>query len=580
MKRRMTEFLPRLCQRLRAFARDRRANVAMMFALALVPIMVAAGVGLDYARAALARSQLNEALDAAALAVGSTPGLSQANAQALAQQYFNANYKGNDAPQINANYDPTTGQVALSASSTIDTTVMKVVGTTRITVSASSTVVWGQGKLWVALVLDNSGSMAQSGKMSALISASQQMLTTLQNASSTPGDVQVGIVPFVSVVNVGKTNVNQNWIDWSDWEAAPVTSAGTTVADGYTVPKTGILFDAYGPKDDCPFTTTSSSYWGGASVNYDSPFGYNCTTGSANSAGAVGTSTNNGNSVSPIPSSGLICPGQNSTSYSNDHLARYYNGCWTSTKLSGQTIQVSKGSSATCGIFSSSNCSCSGFGSSKVCKTQRWTHTWVPNSHSTWSGCIMDRTQPYDIQNTQPSGSSTGMPATNPAAAYLCPAATVTPLGYNWSNLNSQIGAMQASGSTNQAIGVAHGWQMLTPGNPYATPAVPDNVTRYIILLSDGLNTQDRWWGDGGTENSSDDAKIDDRMNRACTAAKADGVVIYTVYVNINNSDGNSAPLQNCASDSSKFFPLSSASQISTAFATIAQQITNLRVAQ
>jgi len=575
----MTDFLPRLCQRLHAFARDRRANVAMMFGLALVPIIVASGAGLDYARAALARSQLNDALDAAALAVGSTTGLNQSNAQTLAQQYFNANYKGTDKPQVSANYDSTTGQVTLSASSTINTALMKVVGTNQLTVSASSTVVWGQGKLWVALVLDNSGSMASSGKMSALISASQQMLTTLQNASSNPGDVQVGIVPFVSVVNVGKANVSQSWIDWSDWDAAPVTSAGTKVADGYTVPKTNILFDAYGPGDDCPFTTTSSSYWG-TSVSNDSPFGYNCTKSASNGAAAVGTATNNGNPVSPIPSSGLICPGQNSTAYSNDHLARYYNGCWSSTKLSGQTIQVAKGSSATCGLFSSSNCSCSGSNSSKVCSTQRWQHVWVPNSHSSWSGCIMDRTQPYDIQNTQPSGNSTGMSATNPAPTSLCPAATVTPLGYNWSNLNSQIGAMKANGSTNQAIGVAHGWQMLTPGAPYGTPALPDNTTRYIILLSDGLNTQDRWWGDGGTENSSDDAKIDDRMNQACSAAKADGVVIYTVYVNINNSDGNSTPLQNCASDSSKFFPLSSASQISTAFATIAQQITNLRVAK
>ena len=86
---------------------------------------------------------------------------------------------------------------------------------------------------------------------------------------------------------------------------------------------------------------------------------------------------------------------------------------------------------------------------------------------------------------------------------------------------------MQASGSTNQAIGMAHGWMTLTNSTPYSPGAVPSNTSRYIILFSDGLNTQDRWWGDGSTEGTTDDAKIDARENSVCTAAKADGVVIY-----------------------------------------------------
>ena len=72
---------------------------------------------------------------------------------------------------------------------------------TALPVTTSSTVVWGQSKLWVALVLDNSGSMSQgdsSGtKMDALQNASHQLLTILQNAVTTAGDVQVSIVPFV-----------------------------------------------------------------------------------------------------------------------------------------------------------------------------------------------------------------------------------------------------------------------------------------------------------------------------------------------------------------------------------------------
>jgi Flp pilus assembly protein TadG len=76
----------------RAFPRSNRGNVAMMFAVATVPLTVAAGVGLDYSRAILVREQMSEALDAAALAVGSATCLTLSQAQTLAQEYFIANY--------------------------------------------------------------------------------------------------------------------------------------------------------------------------------------------------------------------------------------------------------------------------------------------------------------------------------------------------------------------------------------------------------------------------------------------------------------------------------------------------------
>jgi Flp pilus assembly protein TadG len=61
--------LKRARRLLRDFTISTRGNVAMMFGIALVPLLVAAGVGLDYARSALVRSQMSDALDAASLAV-------------------------------------------------------------------------------------------------------------------------------------------------------------------------------------------------------------------------------------------------------------------------------------------------------------------------------------------------------------------------------------------------------------------------------------------------------------------------------------------------------------------------------
>jgi Flp pilus assembly protein TadG len=568
----------------RAFLRARRGNVAMMFGLAAVPMMIAAGVGLDYARAMLVRQQMSEALDAAALAVGSSTGLDHDSAQTLAQKYFNANFTvdstafGTPTVTIPSTGYSSTGSVVINATDTMPTVLVKLVGINSLAISTSSTVVWGQSKLWVALVLDNSGSMSQgdsSGtKMTALKNASHQLLTTLQNASSTAGDVQVSIVPFDRHINIGTSHVNDSWIDWTDWEAPP-TYPGTNMSYGIDNPNSSspatVSFEAWGPGDDCPFTTGAYNY------SRRSPYGFYCISSPSNSASRAYTIPNSGTYK------GYICPGIDSGDYGNSaHRDRYYNGCYTSTKVSGSTIIVSSGWGATCTGFSSGfggNCSCSGSGSGTVCKTQKWSHAWVANAHSTWSGCIMDRdkTYDYDISNTTPDTTAKGFPAANPSD---CLSATVTPLSYNWTSLGTQIDNMVPNISTNQAIGIAHGWQTLTNSTPYSPGAVPANTARYIILLSDGKNTQDRWWGDGSTEGTTEDGYIDAREKATCDAAKADGITIYTIFLDIGGANGDSAPLQYCASDSSKYFDLTTTTGVVSTFTQIAQQITNVRVSR
>jgi hypothetical protein len=130
---------------------------------------------------------------------------------------------------------------------------------------------------------------------------------------------------------------------------------------------------------------------------------------------------------------------------------------------------------------------------------------------------------------------------------------------------------MQPVGNTNQAIGLQMGWQSLT-ASPFTIPA-EDSHYQYqqvIILLSDGLNTEDRWY----TNASS----IDTRQQKTCDNIKAAGIKIYSVQVNTGN-DPTSTLLQNCASDTSKFFLLTSSTQIVTTFNQIGTALSNLRIA-
>ena len=64
----------------------------------------------------------------------------------------------------------------------------------------------------VALVLDNTGSMADNGKITALV-AHNNLLTQLSSAATTNGDVYVSIIPFVKDVNLGSSNYTASWID-------------------------------------------------------------------------------------------------------------------------------------------------------------------------------------------------------------------------------------------------------------------------------------------------------------------------------------------------------------------------------
>ena len=75
-----------------SFGRDRDGNVAMLFALSLVPLMFLIGMGMDFSSAVEKRNSLNAAADAAALAAVTPAMMSQSvqAATAVAQNMFTA----------------------------------------------------------------------------------------------------------------------------------------------------------------------------------------------------------------------------------------------------------------------------------------------------------------------------------------------------------------------------------------------------------------------------------------------------------------------------------------------------------
>ena len=442
------DLLASLQQVWRRFARAQSGNVLLTFTLALIPIMGFVGAAVDYSRANSDKAAMQAAIDATALMLAKTAAtMTSTQISQQATTYFNSLFTRSEVTNVSINSSYTTSggtQLLITGTGLVPTRFMQIMGFQSLTINATSTVKWGNTRLRVALVLDNTGSMADSGKITALKTATNNLLTQLKNAVVTNGDVYVSIIPFVKDVNVDPVNYSANWIDWTDWNAI--------------------------------------------------------------------------------------------------------NGTCSRSRYTDQSTCQSRG------------------------------YTWTPANHNTWNGCVTDRgnsTGPSTL-NTD-TNVMTPVPGTTatlyPAEQYSpCPQALMA-LSYDWSSMTTLVNNMSPGGNTNQALGLELGWMSLVGGGPFPTPPAMDSHYQYqqvIILLTDGLNTQDRWY--------TDQASIDARQSITCANAKAAGLTLYMIQVD-TGGDPTSTLLQNCASDAGKFFLLTSSSEIVTTFQQIGTALSNLRIA-
>ena len=553
---------------LRAFRVAHTGNVAITFAFATLPILAGVGAAVDYSHANSVKVAMQAALDSTALMISKEAATDTASQlQTNAQKYFLALFTRPEAKNITvtASFTTTDGTaVVMNSTADVPTSILGIIGYDTITVASSSTAKWGSNLLRVALVLDNTGSMADAGKMTALQSATKSLLTQLQTAATNNGDVYVSIVPFVKDVNVGASNYTSNYIYWDDaaksdnnsWDA----NNGTCSVSGYSPRNTCIA------KSSCSLSgyTSQSTCTGAGTCSLSS---YS----SQSTCTAAGTCSNGAKTTQSNCTTQKACSKSQYSAQSNcqNNGGIWGFGTWTAGKWTATP------GTWTAGVWSTANTK------------------WTPNNHSTWTGCVMDRGNsggPDTTNNYDTNVAATDVTINSslyPAEQYSsCPQA-VMGLSYDWTSMNSLVNNMSPNGSTDQAIGLQLGWMSIVGGGPFSVPAYKTGYTysKAIILLTDGLNTQDRWYGDGSSLGTTDDAKIDARQQLTCNNINAAGITLYTIQVN-TGGDPTSTLLKNCAGspgkypDSDKFFLLTSASQIMTVFTQIGTNLSQLRVAK
>ena len=189
---------------------DQRGGVAPIFALAIVPIIGLVGAAVDYSRGNAARTAMQAALDATALmlsrdAADMTPAQVTAKATAYLQRAVQPP-RGRERSGHRRAEQSAAGQLHARRDGErqrADDVHQAARPGASSTSRSSAQVKWGIKKLELALVLDNTGSMANNGKLTQLKTAAHNLLTTLQTAAKQPGDVKVAIIPFDTKVNIG-----------------------------------------------------------------------------------------------------------------------------------------------------------------------------------------------------------------------------------------------------------------------------------------------------------------------------------------------------------------------------------------
>ena len=199
-----------------AFIRDRGGNVAILFGILLLPLLVAVGLAIDGMRALNAAETASNALDAAALAAARE--LSQRNASdddlaKVAERFFRANVEGPDKlgyasySALDVSADRGKEEVTVGVDVTVPTTIGQVAQVDQISFRRESTTAFGISDLDLGLMIDVTGSMSRTGrdgkvKIEALKNAVRAALDIF-NPNVGSDKVRIGLAPYSSAVNAG-----------------------------------------------------------------------------------------------------------------------------------------------------------------------------------------------------------------------------------------------------------------------------------------------------------------------------------------------------------------------------------------
>ncbi|MCC7047131.1 MAG: pilus assembly protein [Alphaproteobacteria bacterium] len=621
-----------ICKRLR---RDQRGSVAVFLGIALVPLVAAIGIGVDSARGYLVRSRLSQSLDSAALAGGRV--MFESYRDSDVQMYFTSNfpqgYLGATVTTPTITPDANNENLTVTATATLPATFMQIFGKSTITVQASTTINRTNRGMELALVLDNTGSMSGSGKMTALKTAATDLLNILYGAShDTANNLYVSVVPFVAMVNIGEqyatwttAKPNPNVSITSLTRSSSAAGGGGTSSNPTTYTACATTSGAHGFQDGIlvDVAGASPSVYNGRVQIHTTSFPSGCTSGTSKFWYVIDNGTG---SAPTTPATGTITVRRPPEAFAAGSGYTQTNGKWKGcvearTVDDGASAEAAPSTTAFYKAFWPSTYPLKWYDGTK---RLRATCSGASSNNSDNNSCDNDWVLGSAIDE---DGGSLDVGSYGPNKG--CPVA-VTPLQPSKATAIAAINGMTPwyGGGTSIPAGLSWGWRVLSPNYTglWAAPSLatlpgPYNqalIDKVIVLLSDGMNevvdhgapgcsesntTDTSYYAGsypcspqesdytaygrltdgrmGGTTITAATTGLNSKITSLCNAMKASdkNIIIYTIILQVNDATIQNV-FQNCATKPEYFFVSPSASDLGGIFKKIANQLSNLRLSR
>jgi len=555
---------------LRRFGVNTRGNVVITLALSLPVIALAIGGGVDFANVLNAKARLQDATDSGAIAAALDSAGTLDTQKVAAKKAFDSNLAGSDLKttalaSLKVSTSGTIQTMNYSSTATVKTYLLGMINMPTVAISAIAKAGVSINSAEIVFVLDNTGSMSSNGKMDALKTSLDTTLASLLDANgNNVGKTKVALVPFDTQVSLsgvaGMVNYAGNFTTVNPVYACTTLSAAqcTAVVSNYST----MCGSTSGCADNQvtytrSWTSNGKTYYGIFSQSYyKTGYTYTYNRNTYNYYYALYRQV-----VYKVASDGTM------TLYSTDSNGGYaYDSGYAYNKPDYYTKYT--------GTISYTTPSAGGYDSTSTVVIKD-NNTITSNddllgvSTGNWSGCVIDRVQSYDVTSDAPVSTNTNTlyPAAKCATNSLLP---IMDLTQNIADARTYAKKMKPAGNTNITIGIQWGMEVLSPSAPFTQGAAftDTTVNKYMIILTDGANTQNRWTTTAATINA--------RTALACTNAKALGITIFTIRLEAGDSD----MLSKCASNTGYYYNLTSASQINGALGGIMKSIKKVRLTQ
>lgn len=610
--------------------RQTQGNVAMMFAMALPVLLMITLGAIDIHQASKVKANLQDALDAAALAAARSTFTDDVNINKVGLAALKANMPGyfGEASLDTANFviagNRVTGDARVNVKVLVANVVLPPYGKLLddyLPVSSRSEVLRASRNVEVAMALDITGSM-KGQPLKDLKAAAIELIGIVVQDQQSPFTSKVALVPYAVGVNLGDMAdkargtipaalANITAVEWKD--GAEKSISGITRADPAVITSNG-----HGFADGDYIWVSDVS--GMRQMNDRVLEVTNKTTNKFEVRVPGQTRSLNSSDFSRYSSGGKVqecilsdCSVRVTAS---GHGRTTGNYVWIDeiegmTELNKQAFRVTRLSADAFSIpviaprYAAYSDKGGVFCVDQGCRAFRFTNASGGATVFEVSTCVSERTGGQAYTDVSPTSSRVGRSYTD-ASGNACPAQAATPLSSQRADLKDKINALTDGGSTAGQIGIAWAWYMVSPnfaslftGEGRPDPYNPSRTLKAVVLMTDGeFNTpfcNDVIASDAGTGSGGANTHINCKGTNGnpfsqsvalCAAMQRENVVVYTVGFNLSASRGKAGidtaveVMEACATNpNTHFFMADNGADLKEAFQAIGRDITRLRIA-